>query len=48
MQVGDIGLPTREKIIEADDLVAVLQETIAKVRAQKAGSAGNKYAHGRC
>jgi hypothetical protein len=31
VQVGDVALAAREEVIEADDVVAVLEETVAKM-----------------
>jgi hypothetical protein len=44
-QVRDVPLLAGEEIIEADDLVAVVQEPVAEVRAEKAGAAGDENAH---
>jgi hypothetical protein len=43
--VGDVLLAAREKVIEADDLMALGDELVAKVTAEEAGSAGDKDAH---
>ena len=41
-QVTNIYLAASEKIIEADDLVAFVQEPFAKMRADKARTAGDQ------
>ena len=41
-QVGDVRLLAREEVVEADDVVPLLDETIAKVRAEEAGTAGDE------
>jgi hypothetical protein len=38
--------PPGEKIVEADDLVPVLEQAIAEMGTQKAGAAGDKNTHG--
>ena len=40
-QVSDIRFPAGKKIVEADDLVALIQKPLAKMRADKPGAAGN-------
>jgi len=45
VQMGDVALPPGEKVIETDDIVAVLEETVTEVRTKEAGAAGDKYAH---
>jgi hypothetical protein len=44
----DVGLPPGEEVIEADDVVTLADEAIAKVRAEKSGTAGNEDTHGGC
>jgi hypothetical protein len=43
--VLDVGLATSEEVVETDDFVALLDESVAKVRTEKSGSAGDKNAH---
>ena len=43
--MSDINLAAGEKIIEADHFVTVAEQTFAKVRADKSGSAGNQNSH---
>ena len=45
-QVGDVLLPAGEQVVEADDLVAIADQPVAEVAAQKAGAAGDEDAHG--
>jgi hypothetical protein len=47
-QVLDIGLPTGEEVIEADDVMPLTDKAIAKVGAEKSGTAGNEDTHGGC
>lgn len=44
--VVDVALGASEKIIEADDVVAVGDQAIAQVRAEKSGAAGYQYGPG--
>jgi hypothetical protein len=37
-----IGLAAREEIVDAEHVVSVLQEALAKMRAEKTGSAGDQ------
>lgn len=39
----DIAPQARREVIEANDLVPGAEKQLAKMRAQKAGTAGNKY-----
>jgi len=41
----DIALPAGEKIVEADHVVAAIEQSLAEMRAQKSGSAGDKNFH---
>ena len=45
-QVLDVALGAGEKIIDADDVVAVGDQAIAEMRAEKAGAAGYQYGPG--
>ena len=47
-QVGDVGLLTREKVVDADDVVPHLDETVTEVAAEKTGTAGDKDAFDCC
>jgi len=40
--VGDIGLAAREKVIDTEDIVARLYESIAEMGAKEAGSTGDE------
>jgi hypothetical protein len=42
----DVGLPAREKIIKADDLVALIDESVAEMGTKESGSASNENTHG--
>jgi hypothetical protein len=44
----DVGLPPGEEVIEADDVMPLTYEAIAKVGAEKSGTAGNEDTHGGC
>jgi hypothetical protein len=44
-EVLDIGLATGEEIIEANDFMPLLDEAVAKMGPEKAGSAGNEDTH---
>jgi DNA-binding transcriptional regulator GbsR (MarR family) len=44
-QVSDVALPSGEKIIQANHLVALVQKTLAKMGAEKARSAGDQDPH---
>jgi hypothetical protein len=41
-QVVDVGLLAGEEVVEADDVVALLDESIAQVRAEEPGAAGDE------
>jgi hypothetical protein len=43
--VGDVRLATREEVVEAYDLVAVVDQAITQMTAQEAGAAGDKDSH---
>jgi hypothetical protein len=43
-QMGDVRLPTGEKVVHANDIMAVVEEAFAKVRTEKTGSAGDEDA----
>jgi hypothetical protein len=43
-EMRDIPLPAREIIVETDDIVPLVHEPLAEMRAEKSGSAGNQYA----
>jgi hypothetical protein len=43
-QVIDVAARAGEKIIDADDAGAVLEQSLAKMRTQKSSPAGHKYA----
>jgi hypothetical protein len=43
----DVPFAAGEEIVDRDHIVAIGQQTLAKVRAEKAGTAGDKDAH-RC
>jgi hypothetical protein len=38
-QVGDVRLTTRDEIVEHDDLVTSVEQRLAEVRAEEAGTA---------
>ena len=38
----DVGFLTREEVVEADHLVALLDQTVAEMGAEKAGTAGDE------
>ena len=40
-EVRDILLPSREKVIKADDLIAFLEKSLTKMGAKKPGSSGD-------
>jgi hypothetical protein len=42
----DVRFPAREKIIEANDLMAFVQKAFTKMRAEKARATGDENAHG--
>jgi len=44
-QIRDILFTARKEIIKANDIVAVGQKPLAKVRANKTGAAGDKNSH---
>ena len=44
-QVLDVLLAAGEEVVDANHIVPVLDETIAKVGAEKPGAAGDKDAH---
>ena len=44
-QVGDVGFPAREKIVDTHNLMAVAKQTITEIRTEKAGAAGDKNTH---
>ena len=46
-QMHDVGALAAEKIVEADDFVAVLEQPLAQMRAEKSRAAGYQYTH-RC
>jgi hypothetical protein len=39
--VGDVLLPAREQVVDADDLVAVLEQPVAEVGPEESGAAGH-------
>jgi hypothetical protein len=41
-QVGDVALGAGEEIVDAEHVMAISQQSIAQVRAQEAGAAGNE------
>lgn len=41
-QVADVFFGTGEEVIEAYDIVAIVQQALAQVRTQEAGTAGNE------
>jgi hypothetical protein len=43
-EMGDVALPAGEQIVGADDVVAARDESIAEVRAEEAGAAGDENA----
>ena len=43
-QVGDVGLLAGEEVVEADDVVPLLDQPLAEVRAEEAGAAGDQNA----
>ena len=43
-QMRDVGLLAGEEIVEADDVVSLLDQPLAQMRAQKAGPAGHQNA----
>jgi hypothetical protein len=45
-QMQHVDFPAREIIIHTDNVMTVFDQTIAKMGTEKAGSAGNKSAHG--
>ena len=44
-QVTDIVAHAREEVVEADDIVALLYQTLAEMRADESGAAGNQHPH---
>jgi hypothetical protein len=44
-QMGDVGALAAEEVIKADNLVAIVQQAFAKMRAEKAGTAGYQSSH---
>jgi len=44
-EMRDVLFPAGEQIVDADDFVTVLEQTIAQMRAKEAGTAGDKNAH---
>jgi len=41
----DVGFTAREKIIETDNFVPLLDKTITEMGSKESGSPGNEYAH---
>jgi hypothetical protein len=46
-EVSDVHLPAGEKVVEADDLVALAQKTVAQMRAKETRSSSDQDAHAR-
>jgi hypothetical protein len=45
-QMGNVALPAREEVVQTDDFIAIGDQTIAQMTAQKSCSAGDENAHG--
>jgi hypothetical protein len=45
--MGDVPFPTGEEIIQADDLVALIEKPFAKMGAKEACPAGDQNTHAR-
>ena len=43
-QMGDVVLDAGEEIVKADDVVTVVQQALAEMRAEEAGAAGDERA----
>ena len=44
-EMRDVLFAAGEEIIDANDIVAVLEQPVAKMGAKKSGAAGDEYAH---
>ena len=44
-QVGDVALPSGEIVVEADDLIAFVEQAFAEMGAEEAGSSGDEDSH---
>ena len=44
--MGDVGCRSRGHVVQDRDLVAIFDQRITKVRADKTGSSGDENAHG--
>ena len=44
-QVLDVDFPSSEKVVDCNDVMAISQQTIAQMRAEEPGAAGNENAH---
>ncbi len=44
-QMGDVVLAAGEQVVETDDLMAVAQQPVAEMAAEKTGTAGDEDAH---
>jgi hypothetical protein len=42
----DVGLATGEEVVEADDVVTLLDEAVTEVGTEESGSAGDEDTHG--
>jgi hypothetical protein len=45
VQMRYVAFAPGEKVVQADDVVAVFEQAIAEVGTQKSGTAGNKNTH---
>ena len=44
-QMGDVIRVAGDQVVHSDDGVAICQQPVAQVRSDKAGAAGDEYAH---
>jgi len=44
-QMGDVVLGAGEEVVEADDIMTIVQQAVAEMRAEEAGAAGDERAN---